>query len=463
MSNIDFTKDILEILQLNDSFHRFIPTPFKDSNSCIKKELNDKGIMTMYINLNSQIGDIACPHCGCIDHHESKGTRSVHLKHFSFGAMPVVLIVNYHRYICNHCKHYIHEDIPFQFDSRKASVPNVQNALFEFKENHSIASIARKSGIQGNTLYRIFDENIVVPFRYYRLSPVISIDEFKATSDKGKYAFHIVNPLIGKTLDIIEDRKAASLKNYFLRFPFKQRKNVKIIIMDLSGAFHSIMHSLFPNAVIIADKFHYVKLVRANMVQARIDACAHMSNKSLAKSIKKELHLFDKYEKRLDDKKEWYSHHLKKHFTCQSYIEYVFSQEEASEFYDNYRIYQDLLRIINEPCQDYKEELNRWIDNILDTKNEFYMVTAKNFRKNWFMPILRSLTYKAKFIRKGKTYYTSFNNGYIESMNNVVKLVKRNAHGYRYFENLRKRIILHLGYTYTFKFRKRKKGLAILR
>lgn len=36
----------------------------------------------------------------------------------------------------------------------------------------------------------------------------------------------------------------------------------------------------------------------------------------------------------------------------------------------------------------------------------------------------------------------------IERMNNKVKLVKRNAYGYRYFQNLRKRILLHLGFKY---------------
>ncbi|WP_420324182.1 transposase, partial [Mediterraneibacter gnavus] len=53
-------------------------------------------------------------------------------------------------------------------------------------------------------------------------------------------------------------------------------------------------------------------------------------------------------------------------------------------------------------------------------------------------------------VRNGKTYETSFNNGFIESMNNKVKLVKRNAYGYRYFYNLRKRILLHLGFSYEF-------------
>lgn len=98
--------------------------------------------------------------------------------------------------------------------------------------------------------------------------------------------------------------------------PFSQRKKVKIIIMDLSGAFHSIMKALFPNASIIADKFHYVRLIRTGMVNSRLNTCSSLKDRSLAKSIKKNLHLFDKYQKNLDNEKQWFDHHLKKYFTC---------------------------------------------------------------------------------------------------------------------------------------------------
>ena len=471
MSNIDFIKDILEILQINDVSHYFIPFPFAGTDSCVKKAPDNNGVMTMYINLKSRIDLLGCPHCGSINHHISKGTRSIELKHFSFGSLPVVLIVNYHRYICKDCHSYFVEEIPFQFDNRKATVPNVQSALFEFKENHSMASISRMHGLGKNTVYRIFSDNISIPERYYYLTPVISIDEFKATSDKGTYAFNIVDPISGRTLDIIEDRKVSFLKGYFLRFSYEQRKKVKVIIMDLSGAFKSIMHALFPNAQIICDRFHYVRLVGQNLVKARLDACSKLTDQSLAKSIKKQSRLFYKYYDDLDDTKEWYCYHLKKYFTCKSYIDNLVDIIEMGNtdspiiesFYDNYEIYQNLLKLIRERKDDYKIELKKWINNILETKNEYYESTARNFKKNWFIPLLCSLSYKVTYKRNGKYYETSYNNGFIEGMNNKIKLIKRNAHGFKYFYNLRKRIFLHLGHSYTFTYKERKKGLIISR
>ena len=102
--------------------------------------------------------------------------------------------------------------------------------------------------------------------------------------------------------------------------------------MDLSGAFHSIMKALFPNASIIADKFNYVRLIRTGMVNSRLNTCSSLKDRALAKSIKKNLHLFDKYQKNLDNEKQWFDHHLKKYFTCQTYIEYIFDLEETEYF-----------------------------------------------------------------------------------------------------------------------------------
>ena len=257
-----------------------------------------------------------------------------------------------------------------------------------------------------------------------------------------------MNPITGKTLDIVEDRKYSTLRSYFLRFPYKERKKVKIIIMDLSNAFRSIMHSLFPNAKIVADRFHYIRIFAECLRKCRLDTCASLNNDALSKSIKRNLRLFDMYRKNLDDKKEWFDRNLKKTFTSKTYIEYIFEQDGTEEFYECYKIYQNLLKLIHGRHKDYKSELNKWLDHIFDTNNTYYLSSAKNIRKNWFLPVLRSLTFTATYIRKNKKYKTSFNNGFIESMNNKVKLVKRNAYGYRYFDNLRKRILLHLKFDF---------------
>ena len=145
-----------------------------------------------------------------------------------------------------------------------------------------------------------------------------------------------------------------------------------------------------------------------------------------------------------------------------SFTDYLKEMDNTviEELIENYNIYQNLLKLIHKKHSNYKEELNTWLDHIFSTKNSFFEITAKNFRKNWFMPLVCSLSYTVRYKRGNRSYKTSYNNGFIEGMNNKIKLIKRNAHGFRYFDNLRKRILMHLGYSYEFTY---KKGLTISR
>lgn len=188
-----------------------------------------------------------------------------------------------------------------------------------------MVSISRMHGLGRNTIYRTSNENIHILDRFYHFSSVISVDELRATSDKGTHAFNIADPITGKTFDIIEDRKASFSRNYFLRFPFHERKKVKFIIMDLSSSFYRTMHSLFPHVQTICDRFHYIKLASQNFIQSRLDACSSLHGKSLAKPIKRNPRLLYKYKKDLDNDGTWYSFYLKRYFTCASYIDHLYT------------------------------------------------------------------------------------------------------------------------------------------
>ena len=70
--------------------------------------------------------------------------------------------------------------------------------LIQFRENTAMTVISRMMGVSKSSVYRMFFNHIKVKERFYHLKSVISIDEFKATTDKGTYAFHITDPINGK-------------------------------------------------------------------------------------------------------------------------------------------------------------------------------------------------------------------------------------------------------------------------
>ncbi|WP_370456476.1 transposase [Veillonella sp. R32] len=56
-------------------------------------------------------------------------------------------------------------------------------------------------------------------------------------------------------------RDTTELVKYFTQFPKYIRNNVKYITMDISLQFRSVMHDWFPQAQIVADRFHLIRLI----------------------------------------------------------------------------------------------------------------------------------------------------------------------------------------------------------
>ena len=62
-----------------------------------------------------------------------------------------------------------------------------------------------------------------------------------------------------KPIDIIECRYKSHLFSYFNKFSLNERKNVKYIVIDLWRPYKDLATVYFPNATIIADRFHYAR------------------------------------------------------------------------------------------------------------------------------------------------------------------------------------------------------------
>ena len=59
--------------------------------------------------------------------------------------------------------------------------------------------------------------------------------------------------------DVTLGRSEAALESYFLKLEGKQQ--VRIVCMDLAVVYRAIVRKQFPKAVIVADRFHVIRLV----------------------------------------------------------------------------------------------------------------------------------------------------------------------------------------------------------
>src|SRR5690606_18308768 len=82
---------------------------------------------------------------------------------------------------------------------------------------------------------------------------------------KQGYATTLVDLKNHKVFDVVLGRSEPSLRRYLSRLPGRER--VKVVVMDLSETYRQIVRKYFPNARIVADRFHVVRLVNQHFLK----------------------------------------------------------------------------------------------------------------------------------------------------------------------------------------------------
>ena len=94
--------------------------------------------------------------------------------------------------------------------------------------------------------------------------PAILINEHFFSKNKG-YTTTLVDLKNHKVFDVVLGRSEPSLQAYLTRL--KGREDVEDVVMDLSETYRSIVQKYFPNAKIIADRFHVIRLVNHHFLK----------------------------------------------------------------------------------------------------------------------------------------------------------------------------------------------------
>lgn len=283
----------------------------------------------------------------------------------------------------------------------------VADIIFAFKKTVSAKEIGCRYNVSGVTAMRYFN---LFNKKLTKLPEVISLDEFKGNSGGQKYNSIVVDPKEKVVLDILPNRFENDLVKYFAQFPNKTQ--VKCFICDMNPHFRQVAKICFPQAMIVADKYHVIRQVYWAMEKVRKNEQIKLSA-HFRKYFKKSRNLLMRRQEKLSDDEK-------------NQLSLMF--EIAPRLADAYRLKNDFLTAIrSNSSQEGKQKLIDWLYSVeVMDMPEFYDC-AKAFH-NWFREILNSMD-------------VPWTNGYIEGCNNKTKVLKRVAYGMRNFNNFRKRIL----------------------
>ena len=234
-------------------------------------------------------------------------------------------------------------------------------------------------------------------------------------------SFLFVNADNGSVIDVIEDRRLNELIRYFNTYTRGARLAVQTICMDMYSPYMELVRALFPNARIIIDRFHIIQLISRSLNQTRT---------AVMKNDKKNYNKFKRYWKLILKDENDLNDTLFRSFRCfrkqmrecdiVSYL--VGSDPQLQATYD---LYQSLLHALKNKDPD------RFFRKCRNAPDDISPAMKKS---------VSSLLKNENGVRNSMIY--SWSNGVIEGTNNLIKVIKRIAFGYRSFVSFKIRILL---------------------
>lgn len=251
----------------------------------------------------------------------------------------------------------------------------------------------------------------------------MSWDEY--SFKKGKMSFIAQDYDTRKIVAILDGRTQATIRNHFLRYSRKTRSHVKVITMDMFSPYYDIARKLFPNAKIVLDRFHIVQHLSRAMNRVRIQIMNQFDRKSHEyKALKRYWKLIQQDSSTLS-RKRFYRPTFRAHLTNKEILEKLLSYSQ--DLRDHYELYQLLLFHFQEKHAGYFFE---FITETISTVNPIFQTIFRTFLRD-----------QDKIINALELPYS---NAKLEATNNLIKVIKRNAFGFRNFENFKTRILIAL-------------------
>lgn len=390
---------------LQDNYTQSLPL-FKGVSVKYFRENEENGNLEAFIEM--PVKEHRCPHCGHTTTYV-KDYRLQTVKDLTVAGKPLIVTVRKRRYICKECNSTFTENNPYI--KRYCHFP--QRFYFEsIKETltlQSFTSIARRVGVSVSSIIRWFD-NINYPKA--ELPSCIAIDEFKGNAGGEKFQCNLADPVKHKIIDILPSRGSEDLCKHFLEYPYGERAKVKKVVMDLSTLFRSVAKKIFPEAKIITDKFHVIRVVINSLenVRKRIQKEFHDTKR---KWFKRSRQLLLKPEYKLTDKDKI---ELNRMLNSSRELEKAWLLKELF-----YEIFKEKERKVA------KHQLRDWLLLAAELSVPEFQHCITTFT-NWSTEITNIVG-------------ENISNGFIEGSNNKIKVLKRISFGVQNFRRFRNRIL----------------------
>lgn len=352
--------------------------------------------------------------------------REVLLRHLPILGKPTFLCIFPARYRCLSCAGEPTTTQQLEWYSPRSRYTKAyEQHLLLSLVNSTVEDVSLKEDVGYEALMGIVDRYVgkVVEWTIFTSLLILGIDEISLKKGHRDFVV-IISARLGDrvvVLGVLEDRKKETVKRFLLSIPKRLRKTVEVVCSDLYEGFAGAVKEVFGRRVkVIADRFHVAKLYRQGMEKLRKQEMKRLK-KALPDSEYKQLRgVMWALRKKPTDLNDKERAALVLLFKYSPLLQQAYEKERA------------LTGIFDDPItkRQAQARIRKWKAQVLASG------------LSCFDPFLKTLE---KWMDAITNYFTDrLSSGFVEGLNNKIKVIKRRCYGIFNIQHLFQRIELDL-------------------
>lgn len=357
----------------------------------------------------------ACLGCGG-ERLRSKGRYRREVRHLDCCGRECYLQIDCRRWRCVDCLRSFVQPLPGIRPWRQGTESWREEMYRRHDDGICASRLSRREHLGQATVGRIyaqFTERRAKERLSLDCPQILGIDEH--TLHKGqRFATTFCDLKNHRVFDISAGRSEPELAGYLAGL--RGREKVRVICIDLSPTYRALIRRWFPRALIVADRFHPIRLVGLHLLKLARQLCPQLGwNRAWLGLLRSRADRLDPAQRQ----------RLRQLLCAQPVLEPIHALKERL---------CALLRLKNQAfgqAKHHLKELLGLIETLRDSGLEAAVTLAKTLT-DWSEEILRMWRF-------------SRNNAITEGFHRKMKLIQRRAYGFRSFHNYRLRVLAQCG------------------
>lgn len=361
----------------------------------------DGGMVLFHLEASDKM--MCCSECGSHDV-VRRGSRERWFRSVPIGAKLTWLVVDIPRVECRDCQRVRQIKLGFAEPRRTVTKAWARYAL-ELSRKMTIKDVAELLGVSWDVVKEIRKKYLQKHFAKPSLKQVtqIGIDEICIGSGP-RYVTLVLDLETGAVLFVGEGKSADSLAPFWRRLK-RSRARVEAVAMDMSAAYINAVEAHLPQAAIVFDHFHVVKLMNEKLTALRRDLYREATEQLEKDVLKGTRWLLLKNPEKLDENKDEPAR-LEEALKLNTPL--------ATAYY----LKEDLRQFWEQPTKAAARRfLDSWYDRAMSTGIKQLMTMARTLAARAF----GLLNY----------YDHPISTGPLEGTNNKIKTLQRQSYGLR--------------------------------